>query len=63
MVSAPYLVLPADYFNRKNAPSSSIATRCLLKLIQLKMKTLPKEVQMSIVPDPDELHDYAAYAT
>ncbi|XP_003563310.2 protein OS-9 homolog [Brachypodium distachyon] len=24
---------------------------------------LPKEAQMSIVPDPNELHDYAAYAT
>ena len=25
--------------------------------------SLPKEAQMSIVPNPDELHNYAAYAT
>jgi protein OS-9 len=25
--------------------------------------SLPKEAQMSIVSDPDELHSYAAYAT
>ena len=25
--------------------------------------SLPKEAQMSIIADPDELHNYAAYAT
>jgi protein OS-9 len=25
--------------------------------------SLPKEAQISIIPDPDELHKYAAYAT